>query len=133
VLNNLILFCLKAVEVNGLMQLTVIDIIGSIIFGETFGALQGNSVELLNEIRNVVVELGKYKRNFFNHFKSKATTRQYFNSIKTTQNKIIKHYINKRRNDPKRADKFDILNLLLNTIDEGTEYNISDEKNYIPI
>jgi len=102
---------------------------GQILFDETFGALNGKNVPLLESITNVFRNLKYYFSNPL-YFVLMAISKTYriskFRKLIEPQNQIIRYYLEKRRNDPNRDQKHDILNLILNAQDDESEYKMSE-------
>jgi len=54
--------------------------------------------------------------------------KKYFNALTEKEKGVVRYYINKRRNDPERESKKDILSILLKAHDDQTGQNITNEE-----
>jgi len=118
----------EPLEVDRLMQNVILDIIGSVIFGDNFGALDGKTVALMEETDKALVESQKYRRNYFNYFKSTESAKKKFGALRSNMLQLVKSYIDRRRSDPKRHEKTDILNLILNAQDEQSGHQMTEDE-----
>jgi len=86
------------------------------------------NVPILDSVEKFFRGIKEFNFNPINLLKSSKTRHREFTLLEEPQIEIIGHYIEKRRSDPNKQGKNDILNLILNAHDEQSGYKMSDRE-----
>jgi len=122
-LNILLEYSGKPVDIDKYSKSITVDIIGRVIFGESFDALKGKENKLLEQVDALTnisqTVTGERLQFLFKYF----TISNAVASLK----KAMMPYINKRKVDPDRFNKHDLLSVLMQTDNKLSDSQIVRE------